>query len=243
MKKSILSLAASLVCVGAMSLPAVAQASGTLSFNASATTDYRYRGISQSRVAPAVQGGVDYGLSNGVYLGAWASSIRWINDLDPASDAPVEIDLYGGWKGEVAKGLTLDVGLLSYQYPGNEFPTKAETLEIYGALSFGPATVKYSHSTTPLFGVPDSEGSGYFDVSAAFDVGGGLMLSPHIGYQKVANADALSYTDYSLSVSKDFDGWVPALTLVGTNADEALYTVKDKFLGKTGLVLSIKKNF
>ncbi len=220
-------------------LPTVCSAQSSLSFNASLTTDYRYRGLSQSRLKPAIQAGVDYAASNGFYLGAWGSSIQWIKDAN--GDAPVELDLYGGWKGEVAKGLTLDVGALSYQYPRHHLSPSPETLELYGALSFGPVTAKYSHSLSNLFGFPDSKGSRYLDLSASFDVGAGVMLSPHIGRQTVAKLSSSSYTDYSLSVSKDFDGWVPSLSFVGTNSKAYLYGSQN--LGKKGLVLAVKKNF
>ena len=60
-------------------------------------TDYRYRGISQSRLKPALQGGVDFAHKSGFYLGTWASTIKWIKDA--GGDAPVELDLYGGYKG------------------------------------------------------------------------------------------------------------------------------------------------
>jgi uncharacterized protein (TIGR02001 family) len=239
MNKSLLSLAVAL-CVTAIPAVAQAQAASPLTFNASLTTDYRYRGISQSRLGAAVQGGLDYAAPSGFYVGAWASSIQWIKD--GGGDAPLEIDLYGGWKGEVAKGLTLDVGALSYQYPNNKLAVKAETLELYGALSYGPATLKYSHSVSNLFGFADSKGSGYLDLSATFDVGGGVMVTPHVGHQKVANLDAASYTDYSVTVSKDFDGWVPSVALVGTDT-EVYVSPAGKNLGKTALVLAIKKNF
>src|SRR5687767_7899350 len=60
----------------------------TLSFNVGAVTDYRYRGISQSRLKPALQGGVDYTHGSGFYVGAWASTIKWIKDA--GGDADVE---------------------------------------------------------------------------------------------------------------------------------------------------------
>jgi uncharacterized protein (TIGR02001 family) len=77
----------------------------TLSFNAGVVTDYRYRGISQTRLKPAVQGGLDFAHKSGFYLGAWASTIKWIEDSG-GPDGKVELDLYGGYKGELAKGLT-----------------------------------------------------------------------------------------------------------------------------------------
>ena len=98
MKKSTLALTA---LVALASFPTVAVAD--LAFNVGATTDYRYRGVSQTRLKPALQGGVDY--SNGpFYLGAWASTIKWIKDAK--GDASVEIDLYGGYKGVSTPGGT-----------------------------------------------------------------------------------------------------------------------------------------
>ncbi|MFX8449256.1 TorF family putative porin, partial [Acinetobacter baumannii] len=81
-------------------------------------SEYRYRGISQSRLKPALQGGIDYAAANGFYVGTWASTIKWIKDA--GGNANVEVDLYGGYKTEVAKGLTLDVGGLYYLYPNNK---------------------------------------------------------------------------------------------------------------------------
>jgi uncharacterized protein (TIGR02001 family) len=48
-------------------------------------------------------------------VGAWASTIKWIKDAGGGAD--VEIDLYGGYKGELVKDVAYDVGVLSYQYP------------------------------------------------------------------------------------------------------------------------------
>ena len=221
------------------SLPAAAD----LAFNASLTSDYRYRGISQTRLKPALQGGVDYS-AGAFYLGAWGSTIKWVKDA--GGDAPAEIDVYGGYKGDIVKdSLTYDVGVLSYQYPGHKLSVSPVTTEVYGALTFGPATVKYSHSLTNLFGFSDSKNSGYLDLSASFDVGGGVMLAPHVGYQKVADNSNYSYTDVSLGVSKDFSGLVVSAALVGTDADKAFYSSPKtgKELGKAGLVLAVKYNF
>ncbi|HEX5687252.1 MAG TPA: TorF family putative porin [Ideonella sp.] len=218
-----------------------AQAADTsLTFNVGAVSDYRYRGISQTRLQPALQGGIDLGLANGLYLGTWASTIKWIDDA--GGNADIEIDLYGGWKGEIAKGFTLDVGALTYQYPGNDLDPSANTTEIYGALSYAMFTLKYSHSVTNLFGFADSKGSGYVDLSASFDVGGGWMLAPHIGHQTVRHLSAASYTDYSLAISKDFNGLVPSLAVVDTDTD-AYVGPNGKDLGKAGAVLGVKYNF
>jgi uncharacterized protein (TIGR02001 family) len=211
----------------------------TLSYNVGLVTDYRYRGISQSRLKPALQGGVDYVRKSGLYVGTWASTIKWIKDA--GGDAPVELDIYGGYKGE-AGPIGYDVGVLRYQYPNHSLPLSPNTTEIYAAGTFGPATLKYSHAVTNLFGFADSKRSGYLDASANFDLGSGWSVTPHAGHQKVRNNSAFSYTDYSVTVGKDLgNGFSASAAVVGTDADRALYvTPSGKFTGKTALVLGVK---
>jgi len=236
--KSTALLAASAAIVAALAVPAVSfAADSSVAFNASVVTDYRYRGISQTRLKPAVQGGVDF-TAGAFYLGGWASTIKWIKD--GGGDANVEIDLYGGYKGEISKGLGYDIGLLTYQYPSNGLNPSANTLEIYGAVTAGPVTAKYSHSTTNLFGFANSKGSGYLDISATFDMGG-FAVTPHIGRQTVKNNGGFSYTDYSLAISKEVAGITWSATLVDTST--SAYTGAGKDLGKSGIVLGAKMAF
>lgn len=239
MKTILAALAGSLALTA---LPAHAQeaAADPLSFNVGLTTDYRYRGISQTRLKPAVQFGADYAHASGFYIGTWGSTIKWIKDS--GGDANVEIDVYGGYKTEIASGLTLDVGVLTYQYPSNKLAVSANTTELYAALSYGPVTAKYSHSTSNLFGFADSKGSGYLDISATFDLGDGYTLTPHVGHQKVKNNGSFSYTDYSLTVNKDFGGFLFGLGVVDTNTD-AYVGPNAKDLGKAGVLLTVKKTF
>ena len=238
------------LAMSAVVLPAFADepAPDPLSFNIGAVSEYRYRGISQTRLKPALQGGIDYADPSGFYIGTWASTIKWIKDA--GGDAQVEIDLYGGYKTEIAKGLTLDVGGLYYLYPSNNLKNvtgfaNANTFEVYGALTFGPVTAKYSHSTTNLFGNVNSKNSSYFDVTANFDLGDGMTLSPHVGHQTVKHTSVASYTDYSLTLAKDFSGLVLSGAIVGTDADKTFYAspANGKFLGKTTLVVGLKKTF
>lgn len=237
-KKSLLAFVAALAAAS----PAVSYAD--VAFNVGAFSDYRYRGISQTRVKPAVQAGVDFS-SGPFYVGAWASNIKWIEDF--GGDANIEIDLYGGYKGAISKELSYDIGVLTYQYPSNKLSPSANTTEIYGALTYGPATLKYSHAVTNTFANPDSKNSYYLDLSASFDVGGGLMVTPHLGYQKINGpfSGPGSYTDYALTVSKDFSGFVVSGAVIGTNADKTFYAspVNGKELGKTSLVVGVKYNF
>jgi uncharacterized protein (TIGR02001 family) len=220
-----------------------------VTFNAAVTSDYRYRGISQTRLKPAVQGGADY-INNptGFYVGTWLSSIKWTKDAGGGGN--VEIDVYAGKRGELAKDVTYDVGVLTYVYPSNGLSgvpgfVSANTTEIYGQLGYGPAYIKYSHAVTNLFGFVDSKNSGYVDIGANIDAGSGVTANLHVGHQKVENNSASSYTDWKVGATKDFGVVTGALAVIGTNAGKTAYAspANGKFLGKTALFLTISKTF
>lgn len=230
-----------LACASAALGHASAQdAASTLSANVGVVSDYRFRGISQTRLRPALQGGAEYAHASGLYVGTWASSIRWIQDA--GGDADAELDVYGGYRFN-AGPIGLDAGLLRYLYPGSDLAVNPDTTEAYLAATWGPATLKYSHSTTNLFGTADSRGSGYLELAATFPLPvWGLTLTPHVGHQRVRNNSASSYTDWSLTLAKDFgNGFSASLAGVDTNTDA--YRAKGKDLGKPGWVLGAKYSF
>ena len=220
--------------------------------NVSVTSDYRYRGISQSNFKPAIQGGFDYAHESGLYIGNWNSSISWISDGFPATannkvTAPIEMDFYGGIKKEfIGEGFASDFGILQYYYPTSGLNVSGtyanpNTTELYAAqnFTFGSVTgfVKFSYSVSPIFGFANSTGSYYPDLTVNYDTGvWGLALNAHVGYQYVAgnvqgsvpnqnNSSLYSYTDWKLGVTKDFGGGLSlSAAYIGTDA------------GKTGSV-------
>jgi uncharacterized protein (TIGR02001 family) len=237
-----------LCLIGALSLLAVGNATAQdkkpdheITANASLTTDYRYRGISQTRLKPALQGGVDY-VNNptGMYLGAWASTIKWVKD--GGGDSQIEIDLYGGKRGELTKDINYDVGAIAYIYPSSALTPNPNTFEVYGQLSYGPAYIKYSHGVSNLFGFANTKNSGYLDLGANIDAGGGYTINLHLGRQTVKNLGVASFTDYKVGVTKDFGICTVALAVIG--ADTKYYVgPNSKNLGKTSAVLSVSKTF
>ena len=219
----------------------------TLAYNIGGTTDYRFRGISQSSFKPAVQGGLDFSHKSGAYAGVWASNVNWIKDYIGATDGSLEVDFFGGYKGELAKDLSFDVGVIAYVYPSNNTPTNANTNEIYAALTYGPVTAKYSRSLGNFVANPNSAASQYLEVAASFDVGNGFSITPHLGRQTIPNQtdSAGDYTDYALTVNKDLgNGLSASLTLLGTDAKDAFYKVAPiDNLGKSSLLVGLKYSF
>lgn len=236
--------AVGLVVLAFSSVPALAQeqpAEHQVSYNAAITSDYRYRGLSQTRLDPALQGGVDYVHGpTGLYVGTWLSTIKWTKDL--GGDGNIEWDIYGGKRGQLTADLSYDVGGLYYYYPDNGLNPRANTFELYGRLGFGPAYVKYSHATTNLFGTADSKRSGYLDVGADVDAGKGFIVNLHVGRQRVENNSAFSYTDYKLGVTKDFGVATLSLAWIKANTD-AYLSPEGKNLGKSAAVLTLSKTF
>jgi uncharacterized protein (TIGR02001 family) len=222
----------------------------TFTGNATLVSDYRFRGISQTFKLPAVQAGFDYAHSSGVYLGTWASNVT--NNVY-ANGAGLEWDLYGGYKFDLAKDITADIGLLYYWYPGAKFNPagdKYNNTELYGALSYGSFTAKYSHTLSDYFGMKtattgglcgrsssgaviptncfspnagDSKGSGYLDLAYNLDLGDKLTLGLHLGHQSVHNYGKASYTDYKIGLTKEYGGFLLGAAIVATNANTEIW--------------------
>jgi uncharacterized protein (TIGR02001 family) len=255
MKKTLMALA--VATVAAPGIAGAQAAASPLSGNFTLTTDYRFRGISQSFELPAVQGGIDWAHASGFYLGNWNSSISGNQYPNGAS---LEMDFYGGYKFPLGADVMLDVGAIYYYYPGafyNGFsPSKPkyDNLELYLGAASGPFSAKLYFAVTDFFGLDEttggrsSSGSYYIEANYATEIAPKLTLGAHIGYQNIRNYSDLSYVDYKIGVTYDWTGWMLGAAIVGTNADRDLYFATDgagkiKRVGGTGLVLSISKAF
>jgi uncharacterized protein (TIGR02001 family) len=224
---------------------AQAQVTGNLGL----TSDYRFRGISQSQNAPAVQGGIDYAHSSGFYVGNWNSSV---SSQVYTQGSGVESDLYAGWKKDIYKGLTLDVGSYNYFYPrakttgtGSNF----DTYEAFVGLGYGPVAVKYNRTIgSGYFGTTNAQGTQYYQADVNYPIAGSkISLLAHAGHTNVANQSNGDYTDYNFGVGYDLQGWAIAAkyyTNTDTNsAFKTANTVNGQKLYKNAGVLSVSKSF
>lgn len=245
--------------LAAFSAPAIVLAADdpAVTANVSFTTNYIYRGITQTGAKPALQGGLDYAHAGGFYAGVWGSNISWLSDFGAAAAASLEVDTYAGFRNDFAGDFSYDVGFLRYNYPGL-YPsgaTKPDTNEVYGAIGWKWLTAKYSRSLSNLFGVADSRGSGYADLSASYTIETyAITLGAHYGKQTFSGAgnDALTYSDYKLSVSRDFGGFVWGLAYSATDTRKGIGEVWNLAglpdgssidLGKSAVVLSVTRSF
>ncbi|HRV79738.1 MAG TPA: TorF family putative porin [Thauera sp.] len=208
---------------------------GPFTANVGLVSDYAYRGSSQTDERPALQGGFDYAHDSGLYAGVWGSNVSWLSDSNPNVHNSLELDIYGGYKGTIG-AIGYDVGLLQYYYPGS-YPkgfNSPNTLEGYVGLSWEFLSFKYSYAFTDLFGYDKSDGSQYYDLGAAVDVGGGFTLAAHVGYSDIKGQD--DYTDWKLGVTKEFGGFNFGLHYVDTDVNNA-------DLADERVILSIAKSF
>ncbi len=218
----------------------------TWSVNAGVVSDYRFRGISQTRLEPAVQGGLDYEDTSGWYLGLWTSSIRWVKDAG-AQSGSVELDLYGGYRWRHAD-VAYDLGVLRYDYLGNDLGrtgrrANASTNEVALAATWEKTTLKYSHTVSRWMGYPDSQGSAYIEVSRPWQIGGGWTVVAHLGHLNVRRTQpSASYSDGAITLEKNLEpAWLFTASMQATNADRAVYsTPAGAFTGRAGLVLGLK---
>lgn len=229
-----------------------------VTYNMGVTSDYVFRGISQSRNGPAVSGGVDYSHSpTGLYLGAWTSTIKWVNDSDTKSvtarsNTPMEVDLYGGVKGDIGGGISYDAGGIYYYYPNHKLGTApdANTFEVYGKVGYGPVYFKVNYALTDAIAMADTAGSYYWDLGGDFPLIEGLVANLHYGsfvFKKstntVANAD---YKDWKIGLTKDLgNGLSGAVAATGTNADKTAWNFGPGtgYLGGNKVIASLTKTF
>ena len=225
-----------------IAVPMVASAEWEGSANVTLTSDYVFRGVSQTDEDPAIQGGFDLSHDSGFYIGAWASNVDFNEEdsTDPAADdaADMELDLKAGYTNEMGD-IGYDVSLLRYIYPGAD--ADLEYNELILALDYRGFTGTLGYSND----IFNSDETGlYYGLAYAHEFMEGLTVSAGAGYSDfdknvfgIGNPD--SYVDYHVGVAKDFAGFGFDLSWYDTNNDG-----KDLYgdIADGRVVLSISKD-
>ena len=176
--------------------PVVAASNGPeIAWNVAATSDYVFRGVSQTEDDAAISAGVDL-TAGTVYAGAWASNVAFPGD----PDTNAEIDLYGGVRPEFA-GFDWDFGVVGYFYTGQPDGADYDYVEAKAAVSraFGPATIGGAVYWSPdFFGASEDEAT-YVEANAAVSPADKWTVSGAVGHQFLSSA--FDYTTWNLGAA------------------------------------------
>ncbi len=232
--QALIVLATALTASGAAMAQAAAPAPAPLlTGNVSLTTNYKFRGQDQDMIGkndyaktkgfkPAIQGGFDYAFGDsGFYVGNWNSSVNWLQGNS------IESDIYGGYKFK-AGPVDMDVGALTYIYPGNSVGNTTELYlgATYANESIGSFTAKYSHTVSKdYFGYAGNKSgsglkgtnTGYLNLAYSKEIVPKVTLKAAVGYTNMSSdirsLGYKSYVDYNVGATYDFGS---GLTLTGS---------------------------
>lgn len=190
------------------------EAESNFSWNLAVTSDYVFRGITQTDFDPALQGGLDYAFGDsGFYIGAWASNVDF---ADP--DGPdLELDTFVGFSVDASEKVNLDFSLVHYTYFGEK--------DAYGSLDYSEffAKATFSEMITFTFAyAPDyanlDYSSTYFNVAGSWELGNEFSLNAGVGRSNFSD-DNGGYTDWNLGVSRQFGPVNAAINYYDTNIE------------------------
>ena len=193
-----------------------------ISANVTLTSDYRFRGISQSDESIAIQGGFDAEFGAGFYVGTWGSTVDFDTNGE-GYDGSLELDYYAGWASDLGdSGLGIDVGFLYYDYPGDD-DEEGDYWEVYGSMSWNDLAVGVHYSDDYY---AETGEFWYVYADYGFTLFADIGLGLHVGYNMLDEAPGFlssnedTYFDYSVSLSKEWAGVEWALAWVGTDLDD-----------------------
>lgn len=215
------------LAVSTVSAPALAQEAReprtlTITGGVTLASQYRFRGISLSDEQVALQGTINLNHESGLYAGVWGSSIDGFGELGGSN---LELDLYAGYRRQVASGVTLDAGLLYYAYPGSS-GGDFEFFEPYANVSItrGPVTAKIGGAFAPSQdGIGNNSNIYVFsDVSVAIP-NTPIALTGHLGksHGDTTLTPSGDYLDWSLGASVAWRNLSFGVAYVDTNLSSA----------------------
>lgn len=176
-----------------------AEESSMLSWNAALTSDYLFRGVSQTDEEPALQLGADLNFDSGFYVGAWASNVDF-----GAGSPDIEIDTYIGWNTDISDAWNFDIQFNRYNYIGEDDDFgDGDYNELITSVTWDE-TVSLSYGfTNDVYGL--GETGQYFGASGSWEIGHGVSLDLSLGKSTFGNDTGLEdYMDWSVGINRDF---------------------------------------
>ena len=201
------------------------------------TTDYVYRGVTNSDSHGAFQLGGDLSFDSGFYLGAWGSTVDISNG--PGRQRDLEIDYYVGYVHDVSSKLSVGANFVSYNFPGAEGQFDYDYSEYSLTSNYNDRLwFEYSYS-------PDLYHSGLstqnYELYTESPIGGSTTLGASIGLYDVSNFSGSDYRYWQLGVTRPFG--IVDIDLRYFDTSEWVRIVSTPERAEQRLVLSIKMQF
>lgn len=186
---------------------------GGFSGNVTIASDYSFRGVSQTSLLPAIQGGLDYDLGNGFSFGTWASNVNY------GDGTSQELDFYVGYGMDLNDTTSLSFTMIQLEYPG-----EGESLD-YQEYAAGMDISNFSLGFvySPSYAGTDDWDFTYLSAGYGTTLGEDVAFSASIGISsadEIGNDGDDSYIDYSVGISVPVAGMDLGLNVVGTNLDD-----------------------
>ncbi|MBI1423739.1 MAG: hypothetical protein GC149_09770 [Gammaproteobacteria bacterium] len=216
-------LQSAVIGVGILGLAATAQAD--LTANAGVTTNYVFRGVTQTDDNPAIQGGIDYTHPSGFYAGAWGSNVKFPN----AGGSALEYDLYAGFNFEVAQDVKLDVGYITYNYTDSTVNDNFSNDEVFIGAKYQNFAAYYYNGNAKLSAYDHQ----YFDLRYTLALPQDIKASLHYGH--LDNNNAPDADDIGIRFSKDIASFNTSIAFTrvdpnsGDSQNELFLTVTKEF--------------
>lgn len=216
------------------------------------TSNYVFRGQTQTLNRPAMQGSLTYTFPVGIYLNVWGSNVHSLSiagdeveGVDGAiqnariTGATIELDTIAGYRNTIGDNFSYDLSLARYNYPKarevnyNEFIALANFYFLQASMAY---TNNYSgtHTTSRYY-----NGGVNYNIPCKYLFGiNDVNVTALIGHSDFSSSVSPNYNDYSVAVSKKLKNYVLAVQWTGTNGN-----LHNPPIDRNQLIASVTANF
>lgn len=229
------------VFLSALSLiaPGASVAAMELGGEITVTTDYMFRGVSQTMSEPALQAGIAAEHDSGWYGWGWVSNVDFVATGGPDDGADFEVNFAIGYSRDISESLSLSMEGVAYRFPGLKAGYDYDYTELlvgFGLWEQTRLSLGYSGDVFNVGGV-----GRFYAAASTFDLTSRLSLEIELGYYDLSDALDASYAYAETALSYDSGALQWRLSYV-MNDDEAR-TLFDESSVRNRLVAAVSVAF
>ncbi len=168
--------------------------------NVALTSNYLFRGFTQTDNQMALQGGLDLNLQSGAYLSLWGSNVKFLEDetVPPEDRASMELDVYAGYSGDLGNGLGYGLKVGRYLYPGANSDLNYEMTEFNFSLNYTSSQgigLGLVYDFSPEFAAKSGKAH-HYSLTISQSMENGLSMKGYVGQQMITENDNFGHDDY-----------------------------------------------